>query len=291
MRLFRRPPITDDAEAPRMEIASVDGLTVARQGKTIVAATTGAICLAEGTYPNVIYFPMENIDPAALLPVDGQTRCPWKGEANYFDILGSPRAAWTYYDAAEVVVELAGMVAFDPRYVDVATAPLPDVPDEARDVLAFWFEETDPDLHFKQDDSFDAQVRERFGGLLDKAKGGALDSWMKTPDGALALIILLDQFTRNIHRGEAEAFAEDKTAQALAATVVELGFDLALPEDRRAFAYLPFMHAEDVVLQNRSVALFTSRLPGSMNVKYALGHRDTFHRHGRFPGRDAARGL
>ncbi|RFB06206.1 DUF924 family protein [Parvularcula marina] len=291
MRLFRRPPTTEGSAAPVMELHAVEGLAIARKGKSIVAASTAARLLKEGSYPDVLYFPAENIHPTAHLPVEGTTTCPWKGEANYYTADGAPKAAWTYYSAKDLVAEISGMIAYNDAYIDVETLSLPAVPAEAEEVLTFWLEETPSELHFRVDPELDAAIAARFGALFDEAARGALDDWQETPRGTLALLILLDQFSRNLFRGKAEAFAQDEKAQGIAARLVEKGWDLALSPDERAFAYLPFMHAEDMDLQNRSVDLFMSRLPGSTNVSYALGHRKTFHQHGRFPGRYEARGI
>ncbi|MEM9233617.1 MAG: DUF924 family protein [Pseudomonadota bacterium] len=290
MRLYRRPPISDAANAPAMALTPVEGLALARRGKAIVAASTEALRLAEGSYPDVIYFPADHLDLSAHLPVDHQTRCPWKGEANYFDIAGASRAAWTYYEADERVAEIAGRVAYDPAHMDVDILPLPPVPQAAEQVLSFWFEETPAEKLFETDPVFDDVIRKRFGELQAAASEGACDEWAETPKGLLALIILLDQFSRNLFRGDASAFANDARAQALTRRMVENGFDLALGPRERAFAYLPYMHAEDMALQNSSVDLYLARLPGSQQLSYALGHRRTFHQYGRFPGRDEALG-
>lgn len=290
MRLYRRPPITEHAKVPELVITPIDGLAVAKRGRQIVAASLSAVNLAETGYSDVTYVPKDNVDPSLVVPSEGDSRCPWKGDACYFEVAGTTKAAWTYFEANERVAEISGRIAFDARYIDVDIITLPDLPEEAQALLDFWFVETSAKMHFKQDDAFDSTCRDRFGDLYEKAQKGELTHWADHPESGLALLILLDQFSRNLFRNRAEAFAQDEAAQAITAEFVEKGFDLALPTDRRAFAYMPLMHAENMVLQNRSVELFSRRLPGSTNIPYAIGHRETYHQHGRFPGRDAARG-
>jgi uncharacterized protein (DUF924 family) len=162
-------------------------------------------------------------------------------------------------------------------------------PPSAQDVLTFWFEETAPKQWFAADPAFDERVRARFGTLHEEAARGALDGWMATPEGALALILLLDQLSRNLFRGQAAAFAQDDKAVALADAAIEKGHDLASPADRRAFFYLPYMHAEDLALQDKCIALIRERLgEDSMNLPHAVWHRDVIKRFGRFPYRNAA---
>lgn len=167
-------------------------------------------------------------------------------------------------------------------------------PDE---VLAFWFE-GDASLFrekwFKADPAFDATCRHTFGAALDAARAGAFDSWTATPRGTLALLVLLDQFSRNIHRGTPLAFAADPKARRIAAAAVERGDDRALGPFERGFLYLPFEHSEDLADQDRSVELFES-LRGTYEsadraIEYAERHRDVILRFGRFPHRNAILG-
>ena len=267
-----------------------DGLATAvtPEGR-LIAASRSAVVLAEADLPKAFYFPEENVDPSALLPTDTKSWCPYKGEAGYHAVLGQADKAWVYPDPFPAVGDIAGHIAFYPDAASVGTEELPAPSPEAVSVLQFWFEEVRPGQRFKQDDAFDAEVRRRFGALTERAAAGGLD-WAREPDGALAEIVLLDQFSRNIWRGEARAFAQDPAARAAADHMVSRGFDLALSPERRAFAYMPFMHTEDLRGQNRSVRLYTERLPGAENVRHALEHRAEIHRHGRFKGRDAALG-
>jgi uncharacterized protein (DUF924 family) len=154
------------------------------------------------------------------------------------------------------------------------------------EVLAFWF--ADPARAWRKDPAFDAEVRDRFGALHAEVDGGAHEAWRETARGALAYVIVLDQLSRNMHRGTARMFACDGRALAAARDAVDRGLDGELPADQRAFLYMPFMHAEDLAAQDRAVALFEA-LGGNM-ASYAVRHRDIVRRFGRFPHRNEALG-
>jgi uncharacterized protein (DUF924 family) len=169
-----------------------------------------------------------------------------------------------------------------------------------QDILDFWFagdREGFQPRWFQRDEAFDAAIRDRFGAWLPAARQGACDAWAATPEGALALCILLDQFPRNLHRGSAEAFAGDTHARAIArAAVLRDRHDLALSATERSFLYLPFEHSEAMADQDLSVALFEGlrdhplhRAPDG-TIDYAWRHRAVIARHGRFPHRNAALG-
>ena len=256
----------------------------------LIAASRSAVIVAEADLPRVTYFPRENVDASTLEPTARTSWCPYKGQAAYDAVLGVPDRAWTYYHPAPAVGDIAGHVAFYPDAASVGQEALPSPAPEAVAVLDFWFREVRPGQRFRQDDAVDAEIARRFGGLHARAAAGDLDDWSREPDGAMARIILLDQFSRNLHRGAPQAFAQDEAARAGADGMVARGFDLALAPERRAFCYLPFMHAEDMAAQNRAVRLYRDRLPGADNLRYALSHREEIHRHGRFRGRDAALG-
>jgi len=134
------------------------------------------------------------------------------------------------------------------------------LPADAQAVLDFWFSEglgTARKAWFLKDDAFDDEIRARFGALVIPAREGALDAWAETPEGALALMVVLDQFPRNLFRGSAEAFAGDAHARLLARrTVLERKLDQRLPNAARVFLYLPFEHSEDLADQDLCVALF-----------------------------------
>ncbi len=166
----------------------------------------------------------------------------------------------------------------------------------ARDVLDFWFGDADEPRQewFRKDPAFDDSIRSRFGALIESALAGTLDGWAASPDGALARLLVLDQFTRNVFRGTARAFAGDAQALAGARAMVAHGDDLHLPPLRRVFAYLPFEHSEDPAMQRESVRLFealAAQRPALAGyVDYAHRHAEVIERFGRFPHRNAALG-
>ncbi|MFP5390229.1 MAG: DUF924 family protein [Gammaproteobacteria bacterium] len=172
----------------------------------------------------------------------------------------------------------------------------------AQDVLDFWFLPKNHPAYgqarmewFRKDDAFDAQIRDRFGALVRQALAGGLIEWDETgPEGTLARILVLDQFTRNAHRGQPESFAGDALALAAAARLVDSGQHLQLAPMQRAFAYLPFEHAEDARMQERAVQLFTDlaqAAPGFADMlDYAHRHRGVIAQFGRFPHRNAILG-
>ena len=167
---------------------------------------------------------------------------------------------------------------------------MPGQGEQANQVLAFWFTETQPRQWFAKDPAFDALVGERFLGLTRQAMAGDLDAWSAEPTGALALVLLLDQFPRQIWRDTALAFAGDPQALALSLKGVELGWLEAEPEQpRRQFWLMPLMHAEDLTVQEAALPLF-ERLTDSRTADFARRHRDVIARFGRFPHRNAVMG-
>ncbi len=168
------------------------------------------------------------------------------------------------------------------------------------DVLAFWFGgEGEPgygefrDQWFRKDDAFDREVTDRFGDLYRRAAAGELDAWREEAEGCLALVIVLDQFPRNMFRGDARTHATDEQALEAAKYAIERALDRELPAFQRMFLYMPFMHAENVEDQRRSVELFEGLAaePGGPDVvEYAVGHREIVERFGRFPHRNAILG-
>ena len=169
------------------------------------------------------------------------------------------------------------------------------MPDDSRDidaVIAFW-REAGPDAWFTKSDEFDAAMRTKFGALQEKASAGERDHWAKSAKGALALLLLLDQFSRNLFRGDARAFAQDAHARAIADAALDSGYDAEIAETLdprlRSFFYLPFMHSEDVADQDRCVALYEA-MGDEESLKYAHIHRDIIVRFGRFPHRNPALG-
>lgn len=164
-----------------------------------------------------------------------------------------------------------------------------EVHEAARDVLRFWFEETPAAQRFAKDDAFDAAIRERFGALLDRLTASRAVGWDDRPDTLLAAVIVLDQFSRNLFRGEARAFQADSIARALTRTAMRNGWDTGMSGDERAFLYLPLEHSENAQDQADSVAAM-SAIGIALYTDYAVQHRDVIARFGRFPSRNAALG-
>lgn len=165
-----------------------------------------------------------------------------------------------------------------------------------RDILDFWFLPLDDPEYGKprkiwwgSTPELDAEIRGRFGALLDRAIAGELDHWRKSPDGALALTILCDQFSRNIHRRTAHAFAGDAKALETARYALARNYPAAYGTDMRLFFFMPFQHSEDLGDQDFCCTLFAT-LDDAENDKYALQHRDIVARFGRFPHRNEALG-
>jgi uncharacterized protein (DUF924 family) len=174
------------------------------------------------------------------------------------------------------------------------------VPSKADDVLDFWFgRASEPgygefrDEWFRKDPEFDARVSDQFAGLYEEAAVGELDGWRDDARSCLALVIVLDQFPRNMFRGDGRTHAADAAALESSRYAVEHGLDRELPAFQRMFLYMPFMHSENREDQRRSVELF-GRLadePGAPDVtSYAAGHRDIVERFGRFPHRNGILG-
>lgn len=156
-------------------------------------------------------------------------------------------------------------------------------------VLEFWFDEIEPKQWWRKDPVFDALIRERFGLLHAAAAKGELAAWQEHPEGCLAIVIVLDQFSRNIYRDTGTAFAFDGTALALAQCAVARGFDVQLDTNRRAFLYMPYMHSESAQVHEQAVRLFSQ--PGlEGNLDFALRHKVIIDRFGRYPHRNAVLG-
>ena len=167
-----------------------------------------------------------------------------------------------------------------------------------QDVLDFWFGAPGSPEHdqphrawFVKSDAFDADIRTRFGAAIEQALAGGLRDWDAAgPQGVLARILVLDQFTRNAYRNTPQSFAGDALALAAARGLVDAGQDGALAPIRRAFVYLPYEHAEDAYLQERAVELFSNLAAGQPGfdemLDYAHRHRGVIARFGRFPHRN-----
>ncbi len=161
-------------------------------------------------------------------------------------------------------------------------------------VLTFWFGHDPTERRkewFEKNSAFDAQCAS-FADPLRDAQAGLYDHWATTPQGALALLVLLDQLSRNLHRGSGEAFAADGKAREVARAMIAQGFDQHLTPPQRMFVYLPFEHSEVLADQDESVRLFETLRDalGAETIDYAHRHRDVIRRFGRFPHRNAALG-
>ncbi|KKB08130.1 DUF924 family protein [Devosia chinhatensis] len=155
-------------------------------------------------------------------------------------------------------------------------------------VIDFWFVEHGYDDWFAGEPAFDTKCH-RFADLHAEVARGEAWAWRESPEGRLAELILLDQFSRQLHRGKAEAFAQDKMALALAQEAVAGGYDMAVDKDWVMFFYMPYMHAESLVIQDEGVKLFEA-LGNADALKFMIEHRDTIARFGRFPFRNEALG-
>ena len=157
------------------------------------------------------------------------------------------------------------------------------------DVVAFW-KDAGPSKWFAKDDAFDSRFRRGFGDAHFAAARRALDHWAETPEGSLALLILLDQFPRNVFRGTGHAFATDPLGRMYAARALEAGHDLQIEGDIRRFFYLPFQHSEELADQERQRELFQTRMDRKPDDRWAEHHHDVIARFGRFPHRNGALG-
>lgn len=155
------------------------------------------------------------------------------------------------------------------------------------DVLEFWFEALEPSDWYRRSDALDARIVERFEPTYRCAAACELESWRESAEGRLAEIIVLDQFSRNMFRGSAEAFAADPLALALSQEAVRAGADRQLDDARRAFLYMPYMHSESVRVHERAMELFAD-LPG--NFEFEKKHKAIIDRFGRYPHRNAVLG-
>lgn len=157
------------------------------------------------------------------------------------------------------------------------------------DVLRFWFDELGRKGWFAKDDAIDAQIRQRFSPLIDELAALPLEASLTSADRALASVIVLDQFPRNVFRGDACAFATDAQALVVAKEAIACGLDQELPVERRVFLYLPFEHSEELADQERCIALMAP-LGDEEYTRYAHAHSNVIKRFGRFPHRNAVLG-
>jgi len=164
--------------------------------------------------------------------------------------------------------------------------PRKATPDE---ILSFWYEESTPKQWFMKDDAFDAAIATRFKDTVEAALAGQLDRWVDNAEGCLALILVLDQFTRNIFRNSPRAFSGDEMASALSLRCVERGYIEHDTEEYRTFMLMPMMHSESIEIQDRSLPLFKKWTPEQV-YEYAVKHRDIVARFGHFPHRNSILG-
>jgi uncharacterized protein (DUF924 family) len=153
------------------------------------------------------------------------------------------------------------------------------------DIIRFW-REAGPDRWWPKDDAFDATIKSRFLELWKQAAAGGLQDWRSSDEGMLALVIVLDQFPRNMFRGDPRTYATDALARDVARRAVDAGADQRVDPALRQFIYMPFMHSEELTDQERCVELFRA----TDNEKYAESHADIVRRFGRFPHRNALLG-
>lgn len=158
------------------------------------------------------------------------------------------------------------------------------------EILAFWLDEIGPKGWYEASEELDAEVRKRFLDDYNRLVEGSLSLWLTYATGTLAYIVLADQFSRNMFRDTAQAFATDKIAKAAAKAAISKGWDLRIDGAARQFFYMPLVHSECQEDQDRAVRLFTTRMPetGASNLLHAQAHREIIRKFGRFPTRNAA---
>ena len=161
---------------------------------------------------------------------------------------------------------------------------------ESVTILNFWFEEIDPAAHWKKDPEFDAMVKNRFEDTHRASMAGELVHWRETPDGCLAEVIVLDQFSRNMYRDTAQAFASDPLALSIAKSAVSRGFHKKIAKDRRSFLYMPYMHSESKMIHEEAVKIFGDPEWGAGSIEFELKHKVIIDRFGRYPHRNEVLG-
>lgn len=161
---------------------------------------------------------------------------------------------------------------------------------EQEQILSYWLEDVGPQGWYRGDKALDDDIRDKFEDIWEDAMSGGCGLWLTDPKGVLAYIILTDQFSRNMFRDDAKAFASDKNARAAAKMAIERDWDLAIPEPERQFFYMPLMHSENLVDQDRAVQLIHTRLKdtGDSTLDHARVHRMIIRQFGRFPFRNKA---
>jgi uncharacterized protein (DUF924 family) len=158
------------------------------------------------------------------------------------------------------------------------------------DVLKFWFEELTPKQWFEKSDAIDGLIRKRFLPVHEQASQCELSEWRNSPEGRLAEVIVLDQFSRNLFRGQPQSFAHDSLALALAQEAIHVGDDQKVTPAQRVFLYMPFMHSESKKIHERAVVLYQSLKGFETNLNFEMRHKAIIDRFGRFPHRNAILG-
>ena len=153
------------------------------------------------------------------------------------------------------------------------------------DILVFWFSEKVKPLWFNSTPEFDTQLKERYADIYHAALNGQLSEWQQTADGCVALVVILDQFPLNMYRGLPESFAGEARARDIVREAVSKGFDQQIPDEQKAFLYMPLMHSENIADQDLSVQLYEAA-GLTENLRFANHHRDIVRRFGRFPHRN-----
>ena len=160
---------------------------------------------------------------------------------------------------------------------------------EAQDVLDFWYRELTPKQWWKRDDAVDGEITSRFAALYERLAGKVPQVWLASPRGRLAAVIVLDQFPRNMFRGNPRSFATDAKALEIASGTIATGCDVMLSQSERTFLYMPYQHSEEREVQARSVVLF-QKLDDLAQLDFALRHKEIIDRFGRFPHRNKVLG-
>lgn len=158
------------------------------------------------------------------------------------------------------------------------------------EILSYWLDEIGPSGWYNGTDELDAEIREKFLESWRGAMSGACGLWLTYPSGTLAYIILMDQFPRNMFRNDGRAFVSDRSARAAAKIAVTRNWDMKISEPARSFFYMPLVHSENLIDQDRAVRLMCTRLPemGASNLLHAKAHREIIRKFGRFPFRNEA---
>ena len=159
-------------------------------------------------------------------------------------------------------------------------------------ILNFWLDEVGPNCWYRSDDSLDGLIERKFKETLQYILSGGHSLWLTYPSGALAYIIVLDQFSRNIFRGSKSSFAADRAAVAASKQSIKYEFDLKIDEPARQFFYMPLMHSENLYDQEKCIRQILQKLPlsGHNLLKHARAHRELIRSYGRFPNRNSQLG-